>query len=130
MRAFLLFAIATLAVLVPARGAAAQESAYRFEIVAAGDSTISFDVGENSWVRPGLDGIVVDPVRRDALVARFRILRVSGGQATALITGSTTRVTTQHVALVDRPRGSFFTRREFWIGTVLGGALGAFIAGR
>ncbi|HEX6536275.1 MAG TPA: hypothetical protein VF041_16915 [Gemmatimonadaceae bacterium] len=130
MRTLLLLAIATVAVLVPARGARAQESAYRFEIVQAGDSTITFDIGNHGWVQAGQQGIAVDPVRRDALVARFRILRVSDGRATALVTGSTTRVTSQHVALVDRPRGRFFTRREFWIGTVLGGAIGAFIAGR
>lgn len=111
-----------------ARPAAAQESAYRFEITSVGDSTFTFRVGTHGWVKPGLQGITVDPLRRDALVARFRILRVAGGSATALVTGQTTRLTDGNVALVTRPTVPFFKRREFWLGTVLGAAVGAVIA--
>lgn len=114
--------------LLTARPAAAQENAYRFEITSVGDSTFTFAAGTHGWLKPGLDGIAVDPLRRDALVARFRILRVAGGTATALITGQTTRVTSTNVALVTHPTAPFFKRREFWFGTVLGAALGAVIA--
>jgi hypothetical protein len=108
----------------------AQESAYRFGITWAGDSTFSFPVARHGWVRSGLTGIAVDPFRRDALVARFRVIQVADGHATALITGQTTNVTAEHVALLDRPPAPWFRQRTFWIGTVLGVVVGAFVAGR
>lgn len=105
----------------------AQESAVRFEITGVADSTFSFAVGAHDWLRAGQRGIVVDPRRRDALVARFRIQRVQGGLATAVVTGQTTALSREHAALVDRPAPAFFRQPVFWIGLVLGGVAGYLI---
>jgi hypothetical protein len=112
------------------RGAGAQESAYRFGITSAGDSTFTFPVERHPWVQKGLKGIAVDPFRRDALVARFRVIQVAGGRATALITGQTTHITSDHVALLDRPRTPWYRQRTFWIGAVVGAVVGVVAAGR
>src|SRR5687768_11386210 len=81
----------------------AQETAVRFEIASAGDSTFTLVVGRHPWVRPGLYGIVVDPRQRDILIARFQIMAADSANAMGLITGMTTRVTTDHVALLEQP---------------------------
>jgi hypothetical protein len=109
---------------------AAQADAYRFEITSAGDSLFSFPTREQQWIRVGLRGIAVDPTRHDALVARFEIVRVDHGWATALITGQTTHVTSEHVALLQRPPTPWWKQRTFWLGTLLGAAIGAVVAGR
>lgn len=102
----------------------AQESAYRFNIARAGDSTFTFAVARNDWVRKGMRGIAVDPTRQDALVARFRVTRVDRDSAVALITGQTTRVTNDLVALLERPSKPWYLRATFWIGGVLGAIVG------
>ncbi len=102
----------------------AQESATRFEITSVGDSTFVVRLGEHSWVREGLRGIVVDPRRRDVLIARFRVSGASNGEAVAFITGQTTLVETEHVALLTRPKTPWYRQRTFWAGLLLGGALG------
>lgn len=105
----------------------AQETAVRFEIASAGDSTFTLVVGRHPWVRPGLYGIVVDPRQRDILVARFQIMAADSANAMALITGMTTRVTTDHVALLDRPAPPappWHKRRSFWLGVLFGLASG------
>lgn len=125
------FAVAALLLLAFPHAGAAQESAYRFEIASVGDSTFSFSISSsNRWVRRGLRGIAVDPRRRDALVARFEVMRVGRGEAVALITGQTTRLTTDHAVLLERPRPPWYRQRSFWIGTVLGAAIGAALASR
>ena len=121
---YALFAVA-LAGTVDVRPLAAQESAVRFEIAEAGDSTFTFQVGRHPWVRRGQHGIAVDPRRRDVLVARFRVLDVRGGVATALITGQTTNVTSDLVALLDEPRKHWFQQGAFWTGALLGALAGA-----
>ena len=121
--AFLLLALSSLA----APRLAAQEAAVRFEIAGVADSTFSFAIGEHDWVKAGQEGIVVDPRRRDALVARFRIQRVQSGMATALVTGQTTALSREHAALVERPAPPFYRQRSFWAGLVLGGVAGFFI---
>ena len=99
-RLALLFVLALgLGALAPRAGA--QERAVRFEITEAQDTVFSFAVGRYPWVAPGQRGIVVDPRRRDVLVARFRVLRVQDGVATALVTGQTTTLSTSHAALLD-----------------------------
>lgn len=130
MRSALTVIAVVLLGLCGARTARAQESAYRFEIAKVGDSTFTFTFPKAShgWVKPGMEGIAVDPERRDALVARFRILRVKEGSATALVTGATTRVNDRHVALLERPTTPFYRRGTFWLGTVLGAAVGALAA--
>lgn len=124
--------LAALAVVVVALTTAprarAQESAYRFEITAVGDSTFDFHVGSASWVHRGMRGVAVDPRRRDVLVARFTVLDVSGGEATALVTGQTTRVDPAHVALLTRPTPPWWRRGTFWAGLFTGGVIGAVLA--
>ena len=105
----------------------AQETAVRFEIASAGDSTFTLVVGRHPWVRPGLYGIVVDPRQRDILVARFQIMAADSANAMALVTGMTTRVSTEHVALLDRPPPPvppWHKRRSFWLGVLFGVAAG------
>jgi hypothetical protein len=70
----------------------------------------------------------VDPRRRDALIARFRVESVREGSATAVITGQTTAIIPEHVAVLDEPRRSGYRSPAFWIGILIGGALG-FIGG-
>jgi hypothetical protein len=110
--------------------ARAQETAYRFEIDSVGDSTIVLSTARHEWIRAKQKGIAVDPMRHDALVARFVILRVDPKhkQALAVVTGQTTRLTTDHVALIDRPARKWFAQPAFWIGTALGAVIGAVVA--
>ena len=105
----------------------AQETSARFEIASAGDSTFTLVVGRHPWVRPGLYGIVVDPRQRDILIARFQIIAADSANAMGLVTGMTTRVTTEHVALIDKPPPPelpWHRRRSFWIGVIVGVAAG------
>lgn len=118
-----------------AREVGAQETSARFEIASAGDSTFTLVIGRHPWVRPGLYGIVVDPRQRDILIARFQILAADSANAMGLVTGMTTRVTTEHVALLDKPpppEPPWHRRRSFWIGVLVGIAagFGAGVAGR
>lgn len=106
----------------------AQASASRFEIVDVADSTVSFATARERWVKRGLQGIAVDPMRRDALIARLVVLEAGRGQATALITGQTARLNGEHVVLIQRPPTPFYRQRTFWMGAVLGAALGAVVA--
>ena len=122
------FAGALLAGILAARSdLAAQETSARFEIASAGDSTFTLVVGRHPWVRPGLYGIVVDPRQRDVLIARFQIIAADSANAMGLVTGMTTRVTTEHVALLDRPPPPvppWHKRRSFWLGVLFGIAAG------
>ncbi len=105
----------------------AQATATRFEIVEVADSTVSFATARERWVKRGLQGIAVDPTRRDALVARLVVLEVGRGQATALVTGQTARLNGEHMVLLQRPPTPFYRQRTFWMGAVLGAALGAVV---
>lgn len=113
--------------LLPAHAAGAQQESARFYVDSVGDSTFVFRVGNARWLRTGNNGIAVDPGRRDARVARFVVLRVADGRATALVTGQTTFVTTDHVAVVEMPRRRFWQERRFWAGLVIGGVFGTAI---
>jgi hypothetical protein len=125
-----LVALALVAGLFAAAPAGAQQVAARFEITAVGDSTFTFAQGSQSWVGRRTRGVVVDPARRDALVARFRIMDVSNGIVTALVTGQTTSVTTQHfVVLTPPPPPRVYARRSFWGGAAVGAAVGALLGG-
>jgi hypothetical protein len=103
----------------------AQQTATRFEIIAVSDTTLSFRTGLATWVGRGQTGSAVDPRRRDQLVARFRVIAVRDGVATALVTGQTTAVSTDHVATLHRPSRPWFRAGTFWAGLLVGGALGA-----
>jgi hypothetical protein len=102
----------------------AQVTGTRFDIMQVTDTTISFRKGAAAWIRPGLVGIVVDPRQKDALVARIRILDVERDTVAALITGQTTRLGTQHVAILDEPRPRFPRTLVFWSGLVIGFLVG------
>jgi hypothetical protein len=102
----------------------AQDSAVRMEIKTVGDSTFSFNATNVPWVARGQNGIVVDPRRRDVLVARFKVLSVEDGTGNALILGQTQRVSTDHMALLSEPRPAWYTRRTFWGGLLVGLAAG------
>ena len=110
--------------------ARAQETAYRFEITNIGDSTVQLSTERHEWVREGQKGIAVDPVRHDALVARFTILLVDAvhKRALAIVTGQTTRLTTQHVALIARPGRKWYAQPTLWIGTAVGMVIGAVVS--
>ena len=112
------------ALFVAPLAANAQRPATRFEITAVTDSTLSFRTATSAWIKPGRAGIAVDPRRRDQLVARFEVVAVADGIATALITGQTTDVSIDHVATVVEPETPWYRRKSFWVGLLLGGALG------
>lgn len=104
---------------------AAQLKGVRFEITAVDDTTVSFSAGTERWIRSGASGIAVDPRKRDVLVARLRVLRVADeGSVTALVTGQTTAVTTDHVVVLQEVHPPWYRRRAFWGGLVLGVAAG------
>ena len=122
--------LSLLAVLALAPGRVhAQETTVRFPVAQAGDTTFSFRLGQQQWVRAGLRGIVVDPRQQDVLVARFRIYNVAQGTAQAVITGQTTTVGTQHMVLLDIPRRPWYKERSFWLGTAVGAVAGLLIGG-
>jgi hypothetical protein len=107
----------------------AQFRGVRFEITQVFDTTFRFPRGTAGWVKEGLTGIAVDPRRRDVLVARFRVVAVDSGLVTALVTGQTTRVATEHVVVLREPSRPWWRGLTFWGGTALGVALG-FLLGR
>lgn len=108
----------------------AQSRGIRFEIVQVGDTTFRFPRGTAGWLKPDATGNVLDPRRRDILVARFRVMRVDSGLVTARITGLTTPVTTEHIAVLAEPPKPWYRGITFWAGTVFGVVIGALIAGR
>jgi len=107
----------------------AQFRGVRFEITQVGDTTFRFSRGTAGWVKSGAKGDAVDPRRRDILVARFRVIRVDSGLVTALITGQTTRLATEHIAVMAEPPKPWYRGITFWAGTVFGIVVGALIAG-
>lgn len=99
--------------------------AQRFFIEEVGDSTFTITVSGERWVRPGIVGTAVDPLRRDSVVARFRIIRSDRHRATALVTGQVADVLPSHVALLPTPEKRWYARRSFWVALLLGGAIGS-----
>ncbi len=122
--------VLVLALGLSAERASAQFRGIRFEITQVGDTTFRFPRGNAGWVKPGATGNAVDPRRRDVLVARFRVVRVDSGLVTAVITGQTTRVATEHIAVLAEPPKPWYRGITFWAGTVFGVVIGALIAGR
>jgi hypothetical protein len=92
----------------------------RFLIVAVGDSTVSMLAPRYRWMRPGLYGIAVDPGRRDVLVARLRIMARVADTAVAVVTGQTTPMSTDYVAIFRRPSTPVLRQRSFWGGLAAG----------
>ena len=109
----------------PHASVGAQPRTARCESTSVSDTTLTFRTGPVAWVARGLAGSARDPRKRDQLVARFRVVAVRDGLATARVTGQTTAVSTDHVAILEEPRRPWFKTRTFWSGLVLGGALGA-----
>ena len=103
-----------------APGQIPRDGSVRFEVREVADSTFDFDGGARRWIKPGQRGIAVDPRRRDVLVARFEVLSVDDGKVTALITGQTSHVSTDHVAILQPPAPPWYRARLFWIGTAAG----------
>jgi hypothetical protein len=99
--------------------------AARFEIEAVDDSTARFRPFEATWLKPGMQVYAVDPARRDALVARLRIVRSDSGRLVALVTAQVTRVTTDHFLLAVEPSVPWYRTGRFWWGVVGGGVTGA-----
>jgi hypothetical protein len=108
----------------PRKAEAQQRPPARFFISAVGDTTFTFAVPSDPWVIPGAEGLAIDPARRDSLVARFRVVRVEWGEALAVITGQTTAITTEHVALLRMPEAPWYRRPAFWLGLIAGTGLG------
>jgi hypothetical protein len=121
--------VLVLALGLSAERASAQSRGIRFEITQVGDTTFRFPRGTAGWLKYETTGIVVDPRRRDALVARFRVVRIDSGLVTGLVTGLTTRVATEHIAVVAEPPKPWYRGITFWAGTVFGVVIGALIAG-
>ena len=96
----------------------------RFAIVAVTDSTVTLLAPRERWMRQGTYGIAVDPRQRDALVGRLRVLARLGDSAVALVTGQTTRMTTDYVAIFRRPLTPTLRQRVFWGGLFTGLAAG------
>ncbi len=117
------------AFLATPRASRAQDTAVRFEISNVGDSTVTFRLGRVTWVRPGMPAIVVDPRRRDILVARVKVLSITKDTASALITGQTTLVARDHLVLLSPPPSRFFRSRAFW-GGILSGLATGFVLGK
>jgi hypothetical protein len=99
--------------------------AARFEIEAVDDSTARFRPFEAKWLRTGMTVYAVDPTKRDALVARLRIVDTDSGRLVARVTGQVTRVTTEHFLLAVRPGTPWYKRGTFWSGLLAGAAVGA-----
>ena len=94
-------ALAGLALPLSAAPAAAQPRVHRFVVDSVADNTFLFRVDERTdWLRAGATGIAVDPARRDALVARFRVVSVSETRAMGDPTLSTVeRPTSRSISL-------------------------------
>jgi hypothetical protein len=121
MRALARAACGAAAALALAAGrGGAQDLSQRFSITSAGDTTFTFAIGKTGWVKPKQRGMAVDAQRRDALVARFRVIGVRNGVATALITGQTTPVTSAYTVVMQRPPERWYSNARFWAGAVVG----------
>jgi hypothetical protein len=99
----------------------AQDRDVRFAITNVGDTTVTFQAGKMTWIVRSPRAIVVDPRRRDALVARLKVLSVgANGEATAIVTGQAGRITVDHVVIGTEPRSRWFKNPLMWMGTAFG----------
>ena len=106
---------------VPLTRAHAQDRDVRFAITAVGDTTVTFRAGKMTWVVRSPRAIVVDPRRRDELVARIKVLSVSStGEATAVVTGQTGRITLDHFVVAREPPSRWYRNALLWVGAALG----------
>ena len=98
--------------------------AARFAIAAATDSTVTFRSVEVRWLRPGMRGHVVDPLQRDALIARLTIQRVDTSGTIASIAGGVSPVALTYVVLFERPTVAWWRDKRFWMGAGAGAVTG------
>jgi hypothetical protein len=108
-------------VLTPQARAHAQDRDARFAITSVGDTSVTFQAGKMTWIVRSPRTIVVDPRRRDALVAQLKVLSVgANGEATAIVTAQTGRITTDHVVIGTEPRSRWYKSPLMWMGTAFG----------
>lgn len=120
MRTFVAWLVAVVALLAPSR-MQAQDRDVRFAISNVGDTTVTFQAGKMTWVVRSKRAIVVDPRRRDEAIARLRVLSVSSsGEAVAVVTGQTGRITTDHLVIAQEPPSRWFKNLGLWVGLTLG----------
>ena len=120
MRLFLAVLTAVLTVALP-RGTRAQDRDVRFAITHVSDTTVTFQAGKMTWIVRSPRAIVVDPRRRDALVAQLKVLSIgANGEATALVTAQAGRITTDHVVIGTEPRSRWYKSPLMWMGTAFG----------
>jgi hypothetical protein len=120
MRLIALLIGAVVMFVLPAR-ASAQDRDVRFAITNVGDTTVTFQAGKLTWIVRSPRAIVVDPRRRDALVARLRVLSVAAnGEATAMVTAQSGRITTDHVVIATEPSTRWYRSPLLWMGTAFG----------
>ena len=120
MRLFLVVLTAVLTVALP-RGTRAQDRDVRFAITHVSDTTVTFQAGKMTWIVRSPRAIVVDPRRRDALVAQLKVLSIgANGEATALVTAQAGRITTDHVVIGTEPRSRWYRSPLMWMGTAFG----------
>ena len=105
-----------------------QRDAARFSIESTTDTTVVFRQAEVQWLKPGMRGHAVDPLQRDALIARLTILRVDTSGVLASITGKVSEIARTQVVLVSRPPKAWWRDRRFWFGAGAGAAIGAITA--
>ena len=94
--------------------------AARFAIAASTDSTVTFRHVEVRWLRPGMRGYVVDPLQRDALIARLTIQRVDTNGTIAAIAGGVSPVALTHIVLFEIPAKNWWRDKRFWFGAGVG----------
>lgn len=120
MRLTVLLLGAVVALALPSR-ARAQDRDVRFPITNVGDTTITFQSGKMTWIVRSPRTIVVDPRRRDALVARLKVVSVgANGEATAVVTAQAGRITTDHVVIGTEPASRWYRNPLLWMGTAFG----------
>ena len=124
MKLFLVVLTAVVTVALPGR-AHAQDRDVRFAITNVGDTTVTFQAGKMTWVVRSPRAIVVDPRRRDALVAQLKVLSIAAnGEATALVTAQAGRITTDHIVIGTEPRTRWYRNPLMWMGTAFGLVVG------
>ena len=121
MRRLILAVLMGVVALVAPSRARAQDRDVRFAITNVGDTTVTFQAGKMTWVVRSPRAIVVDPRRRDALIARLKVLSIgANGEATAVVTAQAGRITTDHVVIGTEPRSRWFRNPLMWMGTAFG----------
>jgi len=98
--------------------------AARFAISSSTDTTVVFRQAEARWLRGGMRGSVVDPLQRDAFIARITIQQVDTGGIVALIAGGVSPVKETHIVLFEKPAIVWWRDKRFWLGAAGGVVVG------